>query len=156
MAGRPRKSKAEKELLGTFRADRHEVQASDSIELGMPLPTAKIKADREALRLWTQICVAAQSKLSVNEWALMEEIVLCKMECDSYRDDIDNDGRYQNVVTREGSKLIKLHPAIPQLNISRRHLADLLNMIGLTPASRSRIIQEPVPEEAESNPFDKF
>jgi P27 family predicted phage terminase small subunit len=77
--------------------------------------------------------------LSILDYPILEAYCTAYADMVDAQKAIDDDGRYYESETKDGSKIKRKHPAVADLSESIKLLRSLGSELGLTPASRSRV-----------------
>lgn len=154
MAGRKRKTVAQKKLEGTFRKDRH---PENLVELPVELPTKPdwTTHDPIANALYDQIATHVHSMNVATE---VDAIALSLLSDQlsiylKLRAEILSDGVTVEVEMTGGVTQKRAHPALASMNSVYNGIVKMMTEYGLTAASRSKVgANEPI----EVNSFEDF
>ncbi len=145
--GHNRRSAASHTLTGTYRADRHGAKSTAGIARKAPRMPRDL--DAAARRVWREIVPELERRGIITELDQMALVLYCTAVSDVQELSAIIDRAGMTFTTARG--VVKARPEVAML---RRAMAQVLSMgreLGLTPLSRSRLPEAPLPEE--DNPF---
>ena len=102
------------------------------------MPRHLSPAAKAAWRAWAPR-LRRMRLLTVADGPALECLCETYAELRAARDTLQVEGRYQGVATKAGGTMVRLHPAVGDVQDADRRLRGWLAEFGLTPAQRSRV-----------------
>lgn len=138
-SGRKRKCTQTLKLHGTFRADRHNVNAPEP-DVSAPLPPKWLAG--EALAEWHRIVPLLLSEKCVSQWDRTALVLYCQ-EWATYVDVTEQLRAEESMLAEGASGQFVEHPLLRIQGKCFKRLLQVCSEFGLTPAARSRLNVSP-------------
>lgn len=135
---RPRKPTKSKALANTLQPCRTN-RAEPHLPITRPLPPAHLSETARTAWAGFAPILERMQVLTEADAAALERLCEVYAETLTLQEIIKTEGRLYETTTRDGSKMIRSHPAVAMLADADRRLAMYLQKFGLSPADRSRV-----------------